>query len=96
MKAAAELNWAKDNETKKYIFHIFDAPPHGKQFKGTGDKYPNGCPCNNNHYQIIRKINKESIDYVICALTPRVNTTLEIFEKAGLLFDKFDIEKEKT
>ena len=49
MDAAADLNWSKDNETKKYIFHIFDAPPHGKEFKGTGDRYPNGCPCGKNY-----------------------------------------------
>ena len=56
MDAAADLKWSKDSETKKYIFHILDAPPHGKEFKGTGDRYPDGCPCGKKYPEIIKKI----------------------------------------
>jgi hypothetical protein len=30
----------------KYLFHIGDAPPHGRQYTGgSGDHWPEGCPC---------------------------------------------------
>ena len=30
LEAAAELNWS--NSSKKYVYLICDAPPHGKRF----------------------------------------------------------------
>jgi hypothetical protein len=30
----------------KYLFHIGDAPPHGRIYTGgSGDHWPEGCPC---------------------------------------------------
>ena len=30
----------------RYLFHIADAPPHGREYtSGTGDGFPDGCPC---------------------------------------------------
>ena len=38
-EAVKELAWEK--KTKKFVFHIGDKPPHGKQFtEGTRDRYP--------------------------------------------------------
>ncbi len=31
------LFWNKDHE--KYLFHILDYPPHGKEFEISGDSY---------------------------------------------------------
>ena len=41
-----KISW-KDNDkfsTLRYIVHICDAPPHGKEFGGCGDGFPLGCP----------------------------------------------------
>ena len=29
MAAASELGWSSGDNTARYIFHLFDAPPHG-------------------------------------------------------------------
>lgn len=31
-------------KSKRFVFHICDAPPHGAKFGSSGD-HPNGCPC---------------------------------------------------
>jgi hypothetical protein len=55
MNEIIKLNWSKDLETLKYVFHIMDAPPHGKIFHddNISDKFPEGCPCGLNYKQII-------------------------------------------
>jgi hypothetical protein len=37
-----DLKWSK--ESSKQVFHIFDAPCHGKKYCDGWDSYPNGCP----------------------------------------------------
>lgn len=40
-----KVGWRKDS--LRFIFHIADAPPHGKEYTGSvgGDGFPSGCPC---------------------------------------------------
>jgi hypothetical protein len=38
-----KISWRKDST--KYLFHIADAPPHGKEYNASGDGFPAGCPC---------------------------------------------------
>jgi len=38
------VGWT-DNSLR-FIFHIGDAPPHGKEYLNNGrDGFPEGCPC---------------------------------------------------
>lgn len=30
--AVCKLSWSQNKNTLKYVFHIFDAPPHGRKF----------------------------------------------------------------
>ena len=42
-----KISWS-ENSTR-YIFHIGDAPPHGKHYYPSNDwmndRFPDGCPC---------------------------------------------------
>jgi hypothetical protein len=45
MDEVAMLKWSKGKSALKYIFHLLDAPPHGRIYKPNHDFYPDGCPC---------------------------------------------------
>ena len=43
LRACLDQDWSI--VSKKQVFHIFDAPCHGKKYHGGGgDDYPDGCP----------------------------------------------------
>lgn len=96
MDSAGNLNWSNNETTLRYIFHIFDAPPHGRLYNDKlMDKFPDGCPCGKTHEHIIEKLNKiPNLNYVVYPLTPAVNKTLDLFEEAGLKFEKKQIKKD--
>ena len=79
----------------RYIFHIFDAPPHGRMYAdGNGDRFPDGCPCQKTHDPIINELINKDISYIVLSLTPRINQALSLFEESGLKFTKHEINKE--
>lgn len=81
MAEASALKWSGGDNTLRYIFHIFDAPPHGEIYDSNNeDYYPEGCPCKKDLKDIISKIMKKKIKYIIYPLTQRVNKTMEIFK----------------
>jgi len=41
--AVSEIGWRPLSQ--KFIFHIADAPPHGKLYTDKHDDFPGGCPC---------------------------------------------------
>jgi hypothetical protein len=38
-----KINWRTGST--KYLFHIADAPPHGRIYSRGDDGFPDGCPC---------------------------------------------------
>lgn len=57
MEAAANLGWSSGDNTLRYIFHLFDAPPHGEMFDTNNEDYfPEGCPCKKSPKKIIEKL----------------------------------------
>jgi hypothetical protein len=52
LNAVNKLDW-KEN-TNKLIFHILDAPPHGKEFEYKYDDYKEGCPCGLDYKLILK------------------------------------------
>ena len=45
-ESVTKISW-DDNEkvsTLRYIIHVCDAPPHGKEYGNHHDSYPKGCP----------------------------------------------------
>ena len=55
MDCATKLNWAEvvGAPTLRYVFHIADAPPHGKEFKTMETK--NGCLCGMQTDDVLRE-----------------------------------------
>jgi len=47
--------------TLRYIFHVADAPPHGKEFLNPEPR--NGCICGLTTEEVVREINKMQIHY---------------------------------
>lgn len=85
MHEVTMLKWSMDKNVLKYVFHIFDAPPHGLMY-GTdnGDKFPEGYPCNLTHKKVIKKLTECDLNYVVFPLSPTVNTAIKLFQESGL------------
>lgn len=47
MEAAKKTSWRKSNKVPslRYIFHIGDQPPHGREYGGYSESWDDGCPC---------------------------------------------------
>ena len=96
MLSTTTLNWSKSKTVSKYILHIFDAPPHGREYaERNGDRYPNGCPCGLQKQQVIDAIRAIGANYIIYPLTERVNKAMDLFAQSGLDFKKYKIDKDK-
>jgi len=67
--AITKMSWRDgDNRRIRMIFHITDAPPHGKEYwpqSHFSDDYPDGCPCGIKLCQIAEKVNELGIRYVL-------------------------------
>ena len=51
-----------DNTKANIIIFISDAYPHG--IDKSNDRYPNGCPCNINYKNELKKINRNNIKFI--------------------------------
>jgi len=62
-QAVTHAEWRSDST--KFIFHIADAPPHGKQYAvpHLEDDYPEGCPCGIKLEDIAKVMNEKKIRY---------------------------------
>jgi hypothetical protein len=66
LKAAVdEIKWRE--KSMRFIFHITDAPPHGELYTGkrTGDRWPDGCPCNIKIEDLAGSIRTKHIKYIL-------------------------------
>ena len=45
--ATQKITWRDSSKlpSLRYIFHICDQPPHGKEFGGYSELWDEGCPC---------------------------------------------------
>ena len=73
LKAATELEWAA---ATRFIFHIGDAPCHGKEFHGgVHDDYPEGDPMGLTAEELLRGVQSRNIQYTfgrICSGTDKM------------------------
>lgn len=92
MDLVAGLSWSKSNSSLKYIFHLFDAPPHGREYRDGDDFFPDGCPCGLKLENIIKKFNDLHANYVVFPLTQYVNKAMDIFKAGGLKMESQKIE----
>lgn len=89
--AAKDISWR--NESSRYIFHICDAPPHGKQF-GIKSFWSDGVPSGVSVELVAKLINTNKINYRLIRIGERLEKMANIFNR---LFDNYlDIDLEEA
>lgn len=92
MNRVADLKWSGGNSLR-YVFHLFDAPPHGREYRDGDDFFPDGCPCGLKADLVIKRLNEQRVNYVVFPLTTHVNKAVELFKAGGLKLESQKIEK---
>jgi hypothetical protein len=78
-EAIIGIKWRSDSE--KFIYHILDAPPHGKEFSNMDDAFKNGCPCGKNWDEVLLKMREKEIDYTVIKLSPDIDRMILKFSE---------------
>ncbi|CAK80526.1 unnamed protein product (macronuclear) [Paramecium tetraurelia] len=91
--AAKKIEWRDATRTPslRYIFHVADAPPHGKEFTDQTSQWPNGVPSGVNLDKVSHVINIREIHYRLI----NVNQT-DILDKMKKLFKEKFTNYEET
>ena len=63
----------------KFCFHLLDAPPHGSEFNGNKDNYPEGCTCGLEYITLLSDLRELEVDYTIIKLNNSINKMIEVF-----------------
>ncbi|CAF3832248.1 unnamed protein product [Rotaria magnacalcarata] len=79
LDAACALNWRKNAD--HLLFHILDAPPHGKIYTKRPDKWSNGCPCGKTAQIILQAMKNKKIAYHILPCSNEINMMIGEFKK---------------
>uniref|UniRef100_A0AC34GYA0 VWFA domain-containing protein n=1 Tax=Panagrolaimus sp. ES5 TaxID=591445 RepID=A0AC34GYA0_9BILA len=95
IEKALELPWSDQCGTK-VIFHIADAPCHGKKYHTLrgGDDYPNGDPKERTETSLFAKMKQKDIDYHFGRIDQTTDKMIEVFSQAyGSEIKQYDIKK---
>ncbi|CAK91411.1 unnamed protein product (macronuclear) [Paramecium tetraurelia] len=94
--AAQQISWRDSSKipSLRYIFHICDQPPHGKEFGGYSELWDQtGCPCGLKPDQIIHRINMRQIHYrLIKADHTRLEKFADYFRGKVVNYDEVTLE----
>ena len=99
--AEAVLDGLKDSihsvrfrkDSIKYIFHIADAPPHGREYtNGVSDAWPNGCVCGLDIESLAAALKGNKIRYKLLKVGSLVNTMATIFKSKIENFEVTDLD----
>ena len=85
-----KLSWR--SESNKYLIHIADAPPHGREYISNGDGFPKGCPCNLKIGDIADKMNDKNVKYKLMKIGTLVNKMSDIFKGVIDNFEKLELD----
>ena len=94
--AVNEVSWR--NESVKFIYHILDAPCHGKKFNNNVQDKLEKCPNDIDIEQIMEEIRNKDIKYSVIKLDDCVDAMLESFQQMvniEILAPKFFVDKTK-
>jgi len=81
------------DKSLRYIFHIADAPPHGKRYTGgTGDGFPSGCPCGIEIEKLAASIKEKNIRYKLLKIGSYANTMAAEFKKEIEGYEESDLD----
>ncbi len=90
---ACNLNWVEVPGTPmlRYIFHILDAPPHGKEFDNPESR--EGCTCGLTTEQVVHELNVRQIHYRMIKVrrNARVDKAEALLRARLTNFDSADI-----
>jgi hypothetical protein len=88
--------------SQKFIFHIADAPPHGKLYTDSHDNFSGGCPCGLKIENIAKEIEKQNIQYKLLKVGTNLDRMPSIFRThikgydEGTLKDATEVMKTVT
>ena len=90
---AINLGWSSNISTK-VIFHICDAPCHGREFHCYGDDYPDGDPHGLTHTELFSRIRQLGIHYYFGRMTSTTDQMIRKFSDVyGQPIVDFDVKK---
>ncbi len=86
-----KIAWRKDS--LRYIIHIADAPPHGKEYTGgSGDGFPDGCPCKIKIEDLAMQIKEKNIRYKLLKIGSYPNTMASVFRSKISGYEESDLD----
>ena len=91
-----KISWRDNSKEKvlRVVFHIADAPPHGKRFyKGKNDKYPKGDPSGIRTDQIAQRFADMGISYKLLKIGKFLDLMEKIFKQTFLEIDSMELKK---
>ena len=62
---ARKLSWKPKGKSVKVVFHVADAPPHGKEYYKGHDDYPEGCPNGLTIAGVSERFRDKDIKYIL-------------------------------
>lgn len=85
------MHWRE--KSYRYIFHIADAPPHGRLYTGgVGDGFPDGCPCGLKIENLARAMKELKIKYKLLKVGNYCNTMAAIFKDNIQDYEELDLD----
>jgi len=92
LNQALILNWPASGGTN-VIFHVADAPPHGKQYHNMSDNFPSGHGKDVSLHNLFMMAKRKSVQYYFGKVNQKCDQMLEIFEKeCGETITSFNIK----
>jgi len=91
-----KVGWRDSSREKvlRVVFHIADAPPHGKRFyKGKNDKYPKGDPSGLRTEQIAQRFADLNIQYKLLKIGKFLDLMDKIFSNTFLDMESMELKK---
>ncbi len=75
------------------MFHIGDAPPHGRIYTGgSGDHWPEGCPCGITIESLAIQMKDLNIRYKLLKIGSYVNTMAAVFKTHITDFEEQELD----
>ncbi|CAG8604499.1 10211_t:CDS:1 [Paraglomus occultum] len=75
----------------RILFHIGDAPPHGRRFTEEQDKYPDGDPHGLTAESVLNRMQEKNIIYFFGKVTSCTDKMIEVFNSIIGEFPVFDL-----
>ena len=94
--AINDVHWRK--KSIKFIYHILDAPSHGKKYNDIKEDKYEKCPKNVNIEELLIKMRQKDIKYTIIKLNDSIDIMLKEFQKLAnyeVISPNFNIDKSK-